>query len=536
MAGNRVKVQFAGQTFQNRDEAGVREKLKDYLQLPVLKGLGGEFDTLDDATQAAIVDEIIAGCGTSLSISTRPQCGNLRGLLQTLTDVWLKKVQEGRMGAIAVATDATVAAVAATGPTGAAVATGPTGAAVATGPTGAAVAPTGPTGPTGVAAVGPTAIPTLCSTPIEIAQGWVNTTVQQINFPVLDETGNYFESQADATSCGRRALDNLLGGKVFDASPAIFDSGATYTLDGITQVNYPIDLHQLCHTLYPDISNARLNAGEGVNYCRRNEYHDINLLIAALHMAGYASEVQRTPNLKDPASPLYAPALEQLLCTPTDTTLVGYILNYGKAHWVAVKKIGDTYHLLDSMSQDKPLYSLETFQQFLRQPFVVQVLKVVKPAGSTYIDPRRLIQSKIVLPAILQLEGAQSNAIGDLKTRSLQRLETIGALYAEGSLEQQHFNEVRPLLERAIQNTADPAQNIMFDQLLEDPATLLPILSDSTEGTNLRQLLGALRVENGNFSENVIHILEGEGTTAGENAAQRLLFTIRVPLSFLLSE
>lgn len=510
MAGNRVKVQFAGQTFQNRDEAGVREKLKDYLQLPVLKGLGGEFDTLDDTTQAAIVDEIIAGCGTSLSISTRPECGNLRGLLQTLTDVWLKKVQEGRMGAAA-------------GPTGAVAAAG---AAVATGPTGAAAGPAG----------APPAIPTLCSTPIEIAQGWVNTTVQQINLPVLDETGNYFESQADATSCGRRALDNLLGGKVFDASLAIFDSGATYTLDGITQVNYPIDLHQLCHTLYPDISNARLNAGEGVNYCRRNEYHDINLLIAALHMAGYASEVQRTPNLKDPASPLYAPALEQLLCTPTDTTLVGYILNYGKAHWVAVKKIGDMYHLLDSMSQDKPIYSLETFQQFLRQPFVVQVLKVVKPAGSTYIDPRRLIQSKIVLPAVLQLEGAQSNAIGDLKTRSLQRLETIGALYAEGSLEQQHFNELRPLLERAIQNTADPAQNIMFDQLLEDPATLLPILSDSTEGTNLRQLLGALRAENGNFSENVIHILEGEGSAAGENAAQRLLFTIRVPLSFLLSE
>jgi len=76
----------------------------------------------------------------------------------------------------------------------------------------------------------------------------------------------------------------------------------------------------------------------------------------------------------------------------------------------------------------------------------------------------------------------------------------------------------------------------MFDQLLEDPATLLPILSDSTEGTNLRQLLGALRAENGNFSENVIHILEGEGAAAGENAAQRLLFTIRVPLSFLLSE
>ena len=505
-----IGVSFAGTEFQNADTSGVEEKLKQYLQIPVLRGLGGEFAELDAEMETAIIDEIMAGCGSSLAIATRPKCGNLRHLLQILTDAYLEKLQEGIAVEMGVVTPPT-----------------------------AAIKPAGPeaTGPTAI--VGADA----CPLPVEITSNWVSTTVERVNFPVLDMSGNYYEFQNDSSSCGRRALNNLLGGKVYDASIAVYDSGATYTFDGLTQVSYPIDLHQLCRTLLPDISNAQISPEPG--YCRRDEFHDINLLIAALHMAGYTATVQPTDILKDPTK---KSAVADLLCTPPNTTLVGYFMNHGKAHWVAAKKIGDSYQYFDSMvPKNKTLFTEDSFLAYLREPRVVQIVKVLLPNGSTYIDPRKLLQSRAVAPAVVLQETANAKAIGDLKADSLRQLDALMATYEEGSEER----ALQPVLAKAIRTTSDPAQDIGFHTLFaEQPEALLRVFSDA----EARGLLLAIREENGNYSENVLAVLmervgragdagTGDaGTGAADEVAEAgaakgpLLFRIRLPLHLLLSE
>jgi hypothetical protein len=561
MAAGLTKVQFAGQTFLNQDEAGVREKLKTFLKLPVLKGLGGEFDKLTEDVQVAILDEIMMGCGSSLAIATRPQCGNLRDLLQTLTDVLLEKLQAGAAAA-AVATPVTTATLTTTtavpaaavvtpvaaGAAPAAVVAPITGAAGATMPAvvpAAGAAPVAVSATTAVATVPavvappapatPVAADAACPIPVEITSGWVNTTVERVNFPPLNEAGNYYEFQNDSSSCGRRALNNLLGGKVYDASTAVYDSGATYALDNVTQVIYPIDLHQLCHTLVPDISNARISTNE--TYCRRNEWHDINLLIAALQMAGYTATVQQTDILKNPTSPDHANATAELLCTPANTTLVGYVINHGKSHWVAVKKIGDAYHYFDSMTPNRTtssqaIYTKDMFLAYLREPRVVQIVKVLYPDGSTYIDPRQLLRTKSVPATLVQAEAANVQAIENLKEDSLQRLETLAAMFEEGSQERVAYQTLQPIFVKAIRFTSDPAQDITFHEILQErPETIERVLLNRSA----QEILHGLRVENGNYSENVLAVLRGreEGVPDGKGP---LLFTIRVPLSLLVSE
>lgn len=569
MAAGLTKVQFAGQTFLNQDEAGVREKLKTFLKLPVLKGLGGEFDKLTEDVQVAILDEIVTGCGSSLAIATRPQCGNLRDLLQTLTDVLLEKLQAGAAAAAgaagapvttatlttttAVPAAAVVTPIAAAGAAGAAmpivvpaagaapVAVPATAAVVApiTGAAGAATPVVVPIAAATVPTVVAPATPAACSIPVEITSGWVNTTVERVNFPPLNEAGNYYEFQNDSSSCGRRALNNLLGGKVYDASTAVYDSGATYALDNVTQVIYPIDLHQLCHTLVSDISNARISTKE--TYCRRNEWHDINLLIAALQMAGYTATVQQTDILKNPTSPDHANATAELLCTPANTTLVGYVINHGKSHWVAVKKIGDAYHYFDSMTPNRTtssqaIYTKDMFLAYLREPRVVQIVKVLYPDGSTYIDPRQLLRTKSVPATLVQAEAANVQAIENLKEDSLQRLETLAAMFEEGSQERNAYQALQPIFVKAIRFTSDPAQDITFHEILQErPEAILRVLSDP----DTQAILAALRVENGNYSENVLAVLQGAAGAALPIAASGkgpLLFRIRVPLSFLVSE
>ena len=126
-----------------------------------------------------------------------------------------------------------------------------------------------------------------------------------------------FEHQAPGLGCGRHALNNL-----FHAEYFIKEGEYAITDDTIAKVPpLPIPLNTLCKYLkpkYPDI----------LDVCQESENYDINILVAGLDWIGHRTNtdkwVRSTFTLNPPDVP---------------TTLLGYIINYGASHWVALRKL-----------------------------------------------------------------------------------------------------------------------------------------------------------------------------------------------------
>jgi hypothetical protein len=489
-------ISFAGQEFLNTTEEGVREQVKAYLNMPVLKVLGGEFDKLSEDMQSAILDEIVGGCGSNLQMITRPQCGNLRWLLQSLTDEWLTKRNE------------TVAAGLFAG------------VATAAGAAGAAAADAAPAAPA-----------TVCPPPIETP--WVRTDIIRRDFPVLSD--NYTEFQSNILSCGRHALNNLLGGNVYDASAVRYDAGETYRLDGdLREIQYPIDLHVLCRTVYPDISNAdpTVSSQPYAIYCQRAENYDINLLMAALRIAGYTANAGKTDILKQPAHSEYNTAVNELFCESSNTKLIGFILNTGGNHWVAVKKQKDNYHYIDSLTGTPTEgthiqnFTLSQFKVFIQQPYVAQIIKVLQPAGSTFIDPRQPLRFSIENAADALAKATAAAATGDLKAASLAALAALQK-QMKTDAERTAYMQLAPALTFAIRNTTSPEEDRGFFNHIRNTAGMRLLFSPA--GEEARGLLLAIRQENGNYSQAILRVLNAYAK------ASPPLFTLRIPLRLLLS-
>jgi hypothetical protein len=428
--------------------------------------------------QGAIVDEIMGGCGTNLQMVTRPQCGNLRWLLQTLTNKWLETMNDSAKGVAGAAAAAAV---------------------------------------------------TACAAPRELP--WVARDYTRINFPAPSD--DYYEFQDSDLSCGRHALNNLLGGHVFDASAARYDASETYSFDaGSREIRYPIDLHVLCRTIYPDISNANIVSSKETlaTYCQRQENYDINLLIAALHMAGYAatSMESQTHILKTPDNSKYNTVVNELFCEPPNTKLIGFIFNIAKNHWIAVKKKGDKYTYLDSLT-GKPVagihqqtYRKDAFQAYLRNPDIAQIIKVLLPDESTFIDPRKILREATMSDA----EIAAAAAIANLKAASKQALADLFKQLTTDA-ERTAYTALKPVLEKGISFTESPEQDLAFNGIMTNAAILIPLFGASPKATNMRERLLAIQVKSGNYSANILAVL---------SELTMPLFTLRIPLHLLSSE
>lgn len=154
-----------------------------------------------------------------------------------------------------------------------------------------------------------------------------------MSYGPLPYSNTFLEPQESGSAgCGRHALNNMLGGKYYIRSK----STEAYKKEELKQLGEtgPIDLKRLC--LY--LATLRLNT----NYCPENENYDIEVLQYALGIAGYDTDTIQPSALIDYDS---------------KNTVIGYIINFGGAHWVAIsKKTGYIYK--NSLGNDTKLLEL----------------------------------------------------------------------------------------------------------------------------------------------------------------------------------
>ena len=173
----------------------------------------------------------------------------------------------------------------------------------------------------------------------------------------VDEDPNFFEPQEFPLSCGRHALNNLLGGRNFTKG----DSSKAYDLE---KPEMPVPLQEVCRL----VEQAYIPGLE----CPENENYDTNVLQVGLRLFGFPVE-QSTLKTWNEQKDHY-----------------GYIINFGGAHWVSLRKISDTsanghvlYIYKDSLlpihKTNPDIYTKESFEreygQRIRQVLIVSVSK-----------------------------------------------------------------------------------------------------------------------------------------------------------------
>lgn len=130
----------------------------------------------------------------------------------------------------------------------------------------------------------------------------------------------YFEPQdPQSLGCGRHALNNLLGGTYF-----VKDDEQEITDGNVQSLGIPVSLMSMCRYL---VTKKQVI---GTNPCPASENYEDSVMMGALRAIGYS------------ATPL---VLDEI----TDSEL-GFIANVGD-HWVALRRNGNAYDLIDSLKE-----------------------------------------------------------------------------------------------------------------------------------------------------------------------------------------
>ena len=164
----------------------------------------------------------------------------------------------------------------------------------------------------------------------------------------------YFEYQDSPQSCGRHALNNLLGGPYFVFNPNIPD-WEIYDLD--VKPKGIINLHKLCLTLQKIFYNHNINSGSIHNNsdkCSKDENYNYSVLIAALCLFNYdfIKEFHDFDILSD-----YLRDQQQAFRNNNDIIAnfeLNILVNYGNFHWVAIckYKFDSKIYFYDSLREE----------------------------------------------------------------------------------------------------------------------------------------------------------------------------------------
>jgi hypothetical protein len=147
----------------------------------------------------------------------------------------------------------------------------------------------------------------------------------------------YFESQRDTLSCGRHALNNLLGRECFTFSK---DNKTPMDLT-IEPKSEPIDLQSLCYTMNNSIAKKYFE-------CLDSENYDTPLLMSALCLVKY----KMTEANKEKHEIINSKEFKMI------------VNEGGRNHWVAICRYKDDSHIyyFDSLKVSPIQYTLHRFK------------------------------------------------------------------------------------------------------------------------------------------------------------------------------
>ena len=179
----------------------------------------------------------------------------------------------------------------------------------------------------------------------------------------------YYESQTEPQSCGRHALNNMIGRKAF------VNVGGTVINDtNISTAKEPINLPSICAYLQSKIDKSTVDFE-----CSPDEDYDIKTLTAALNILGYESiENNGYDNT----------------CRPScDNTLrihkyalfnLGPIEKANAGHWISVRIVKGNFYLFDSINPTRDSDVLPAFRRafiFSRTGKYIDPLAIYKKSG-----------------------------------------------------------------------------------------------------------------------------------------------------------
>ena len=233
----------------------------------------------------------------------------------------------------------------------------------------------------------------------------------------------FFQPQETALGCGRFALNNLFHNERFVFN---FASGFQSSTDvGLTRDQFSakysqelinmatrdqINLSEVCHIVSRFLLMNGLFTTD--NSCREDEYFSMDVLQSALQIIGHeTNEVQildsssNTPidmatfkNYNNHDMYVRDNNTNTYTLSSDNPNLLGYIINYGKSHYVALRKLPEenTFEYLDSQEPNTNRTGLTTFE-FLKyvttmNKRIVSIRQVLNITKS--INPFKTLQTE----------------------------------------------------------------------------------------------------------------------------------------------
>jgi hypothetical protein len=291
----------------------------------------------------------------------------------------------------------------------------------------------------------------------------------------------FFEEQTPGLlGCGRHALNNLFHNTYFikDGSYEINDSNIGATLPT------PIPLNTLCKYLY---SKEKYRAI--LDTCSESEYYDIQILIAGLGIVGHAT------------TEIWNTATRTITNTERLKNPIGYIINYGKYHWVALRKRpmpyeGKSFEYIDSMSSTKEYYGTldEYLNAYKNKKRIVNILGV--DAFTAFINPLTTLDNMITNPTTVddikngksletkkeELDAAFIPYVADDRLKAPIGVDTVER--PGGSAKNGYYPKNTPLSEYIYDNllftiTSPEEGDTLLNYLRTKSDNLIPILANN---------------------------------------------------------
>jgi len=187
---------------------------------------------------------------------------------------------------------------------------------------------------------------------LDLTKDEVDECLRLKGIPIPTPVSIFFERQNKLLSCGRHALNNMVGKEMF-----VFDKANTTPIDLTVLPSGPVNLYQLCNQL--TVEQKKYFPDQDFFECRDNEYYNTTLLTAALDLIGYEQNIEH-----------YSGSSNNLFLSDFGKNDYNYgIVNLGASHWVSLRyePSTNTYYYFDSLSSNTVPYQTNNKDEIMPQ-------------------------------------------------------------------------------------------------------------------------------------------------------------------------